>query len=825
MNHSASCIRWLKDISMNDLPLVGGKTASLGEMYRSLTERQIRVPNGFGITADAYRLFLEKNQLQPLIESELKVGLSNADQLQTAGKRIRDAMVGGELPDGLEEQIVDAYRELTRDKSDRAVAVRSSATAEDLPGASFAGQQETYLNVRTEETLISACKQCFASLFTDRAITYRRDMGFDHFAVALSVCVQLMVRSDLASSGVMFSIDTESGFRDAILINSSYGLGENIVKGTVNPDEFLVFKPTLRSHSAPILRKRKGSKEWKLIYETGNGKTVRNVPVPPEDKKAFSVNTEEILQLARWACDIEEHYSKLNGAHTPMDMEWAKDGLSGELWILQARPETVQARRSASQFTFFSLEEKGQALVEGRSVGEKIGQGKVRVVHDPAQLGDVQEGEVLVTDRTDPDWEPTMRKVKAIVTNRGGRTCHAAIVSRELGIPAIVGTERGTDLLRNGQDVTVSCAEGEVGRVYEGLLRFEEKTVDITEFSNRPKTRIMMNLGNPDEAFRLSFLPNDGVGLARIEFIIAGHIKVHPLALLDFQSVQDSSVREAIETLTEGYASKADYFVDKLSQGVGVIAAAFYPKDVIVRFSDFKSNEYARLLGGADFEPHEENPMIGFRGASRYYHERYRDAFALECQAIRKAREEMGLTNVKVMIPFCRTLEEGRNVLKAMESAGLAQGRKGLEVYMMCEVPSNVILAEEFADIFDGFSIGSNDLTQLVLGVDRDSEILFKLFDERNEAVMRTICHVIRVARRKGCKIGICGQAPSDYPEVAERLVMEGIDSLSLNPDSLLKLTGHIRRIEEIRREEWAAAPHEDFPLSYRERPSFNPSV
>ncbi|MGE3779495.1 MAG: phosphoenolpyruvate synthase, partial [Pirellulaceae bacterium] len=714
------------------------------------------------------------------------------------GRRIRQAILAAELPVALREPILTAYRRLSGGEQPVDVAVRSSATAEDLPDASFAGQQETYLNVLGEPALLECCRRCFASLFTDRAISYRQDKGYDHFRVALSVGVQRMVRSDRGAAGVMFSIDTETGFRDVVLINAAYGLGENVVQGAVNPDEYYVFKPTLLGGFRPILQKKVGTKEFKLIYDTGGGRMVRNVPVPSEDRLRFAIDDDEILQLARWACSIEEHYSARRGGYTPMDIEWAKDGQNGKLYILQARPETVQSRRPAQKVSVYALGGKSRVLAEGRSVGEKIARGPVRIIRQVEHLDTVQPGDILVTDKTDPDWEPTMKKAAAIVTNRGGRTCHAAIVSRELGLPAIVGTNNGTEVLRGGQQVTVSCAEGETGRVYEGLLPFQVQEVNLERLA-RPRTRIMMNVGNPDEALRLSFLPNDGVGLAREEFIISTYVRAHPLALLDYATIEDPLVRHEIDALTFGYEDKAQYFIDKLAQGVSLIAAAFFPKDVIVRLSDFKSNEYANLVGGRPYEPVEENPMLGFRGASRYYDPRYQRAFALECRAMKKVRDEMGLVNVKLMVPFCRTVEEGRRVLAEMEKHGLRRGAGGLEVYVMCEIPSNVILADEFAEVFDGFSIGSNDLTQLVLGVDRDSEIVAHVFDERNAAVTKMISSVIRTAKAKGRKIGICGQAPSDYPDFARFLVEQGIDSISLTPDAVVKTTLEVLEYESQR--------------------------
>ncbi len=792
-------IRWFEDIGIKDIPLVGGKNASLGEMVRELAPRGIKVPNGFAITAEAYWHLLRAANIDQQIQ-EILSGLDTRDtaNLQQRGRAVRNAIMAAPLPQDLQHSIIAAYRELSRgaDKP-MDVAVRSSATAEDLPNASFAGQQETYLNVQGDAALLESCKRCFASLFTDRAISYRQDKGFDHFKIALSIGVQRMVRSDLASSGVMFSIDTETGSQDIVLINAAFGLGENVVQGSINPDEYFVFKPTLKQGFRPILQKRLGSKEFKLVYDIGGSKMVKNIPVAPDDRSRFAITDDEILCLARWACLIEDHYSQQRGQYTPMDMEWAKDGHTGELFILQARPETVQSQKSLDRVEVYHLKEKGPALVRGRSVGEKIAHGPVRVVKSAHNLNQVQKGDVLVTDKTDPDWEPTMRKAAAIVTNRGGRTCHAAIVSRELGLPAIVGTENGTEILKDGQAVTVSCAEGETGFVYQGLLKFDVQQIKLHDLS-RPQTQVMMNVGNPEEAFRLSSLPNDGVGLAREEFIISNYIKVHPLALLDYDRIEDQALREQIAQLTIGYDDKPQFFVDKLAQGVAMIGAAFYPKDVVVRLSDFKTNEYANLIGGKAYEPVEENPMIGFRGASRYYNPRYQVGFALECRAMKKVRDEMGLSNVKLMVPFCRTVEEGRRVLEEMEKHGLKRGDNKLEVYVMCEIPSNVILATEFAEIFDGFSIGSNDLTQLVLGVDRDSEIVAHIFDERNPAVKNMIASVIQAAKSKGKKIGICGQAPSDYPEFAAFLVELGIDSISLNPDAVLKTTVKILEIEAV---------------------------
>jgi pyruvate,water dikinase len=797
-------IRWFNEIGIADVPLVGGKNASLGEMVRELAAKGVAVPNGFAVTAEAYRYFLREAKLDEKIGEILRnLDTREIGNLRRRGLQVRQAILSAPLPDDLEEEIVAAYDQLNEPVGAQHVvplplldvAVRSSATAEDLPDASFAGQQETYLNVQGHAALLDTCKRCFASLFTDRALSYRADKGFDHLKIALSIGVQRMVRSDLASSGVMFSIDTETGFKNAVLINAAYGLGENVVQGSVNPDEYTVFKPTLLQGYRPILQKIAGDKEFKLVYDIGGGKMTKNVPVPPDDRVKFALSDDEILTLARWACVIEDHYSIKAGRFSPMDMEWAKDGLTGALFIVQARPETVQSQRDRTVMEVYRLKQRGRVLVTGRSVGEKIATGKAHVIKNVAQLHQFNAGEILVTDKTDPDWEPIMKKAAAIITNRGGRTAHAAIVSRELGLPAIVGAERATEVLKDGQEITVSCAEGETGFVYEGRLPFDIERTDLKGMG-RPRTQVMMNIANPQEAFGLSFIPNDGVGLAREEFIISNTIQIHPMALIDYDKLEDASVKAEIDRLTAPYADKPQLFVDKLAQGVAMIGAAFYPHDVIVRLSDFKTNEYANLIGGRKYEPAEENPMLGFRGASRYTHPKYRDGFALECRAMKKVRDEMGLTNIKLMVPFCRTVEEGKKVIAEMEKHGLRRGERGLEVYVMCEIPSNVLLAEQFAEIFDGFSIGSNDLTQLVLGVDRDSAIVASIFDERNSAVKKMIASVIRTAKGKGRKIGLCGQAPSDYPEFARFLVEEGIDSISLNPDAVMKTTVMILETE-----------------------------
>lgn len=788
-----------EQVGIADVPLVGGKNASLGEMIQQLASQGVNVPNGFATTAYAYRRFIESAALQEKLRTLFAdLDVDNVESLQQVGRQARSLMLQTPFPQDLQAAIAHAYQKLCDQyEPDTDVAVRSSATAEDLPDASFAGQQETYLNVYGLQGVLNACHCCFASIFTDRAISYRHTKGFDHFDVALSVGVQKMVRSDLAASGVMFSLDTETGFQDVVLVTAAYGLGETVVQGAVNPDEFLVFKPTLKQGFQPIVRKRLGTKEIKLVYDDGGSKLTKNIPVKRSHRERFAITDQEVLQLAQWACLIEEHYSQARGVHSPMDIEWAKDGVTKQLFIVQARPETVHSQKTVNVLRSYQLKERSQVLAIGRSVGNAVGQGRARVIHNPSHIALFQPGEVLVTERTDPDWEPIMKKASAIVTDQGGRTCHAAIIARELGIPAIVGCGNATDVIQPQQDITISCCEGEDGRVYAGLLPFEVNEVALDNIP-RTHTQIMMNVGNPDEAFNLAAIPNDGVGLARLEFIIANHIQVHPLALLHYDTLQDELARYKIADLTRLYENKPDYFVDKLAQGVGAIAAAFYPKPVIVRLSDLKSNEYANLLGGRQFEPHEENPMLGWRGASRYYDDRYREGFGLECQSIKRVRDEMGLTNVILMVPFCRTPDEGRRVLQEMANHGLIQGENGLQVFVMCELPSNVMLADEFSEIFDGFSIGSNDLTQLTLGLDRDSAQVAHLFDERNPAIKRLVQHVIRTAKAHNRKIGICGQAPSDYPEFARFLVEQGITSISLNPDSVLKTILEVAEAEKL---------------------------
>lgn len=786
-------ILWFSQLGIKDVPIVGGKNASLGEMYSKLTPKGISIPNGFAITAQAYFYLLEKSGEKEKIKKTIKtLNIKKLSSLISVGEKIRSLILKTEFPPELKEEIIKSYKELSKKYgvADVDVAVRSSATAEDLPDASFAGQQETYLNIRGEKELLSACRKCFASLFTNRAISYREDKHFDHFKIGLSIGVQKMVRSDKASSGVMFSIDTESGFKDTVLINGAWGLGENIVQGAVSPDEFYVFKPLLKKGYKAILSKKMGDKRIKMIYTANPEQPIKNIGTNTAEKNKFCVNDKEILNLSKWAIIIEDHYKK------PMDIEWAKDGVTGKLYIVQARPETVQSQRNFNVLEEYQLLEKDKPIISGAAVGSKIGVGRTRIIEDVKKIKEFQKNDVLATDMTDPDWEPIMKIASAIVTNKGGRTCHAAIISRELGIPCIVGTGEGTKALKNDQIITVSCAEGEKGYVYKKALKFHIKKTNLKNFK-QPKTKIMMNIGSPDIAFTSSFIPNDGVGLAREEFIINEHIKIHPLALINFSKIKDKRVKSIIEQITRGYKDKKQFFIDKLAEGIAIIAAAFYPKDVIVRLSDFKSNEYANLIGGAAYEPKEENPMIGWRGASRYYSPQYMPAFELECKALRKVREIMGLKNVKIMIPFCRTVQEGKNVIKIMADNGLVRGKDGLEIYVMCEIPSNVILVDEFSKLFDGFSIGSNDLTQLTLGVDRDSALVSHVYDERNAAVKTLVKTVIEKAKANKRKIGICGQAPSDFPDFATFLVECGIDSISLNPDTVIKTTIDIVKEEE----------------------------
>ncbi len=817
-------VRWFDEISHQDVAVVGGKTASLGEMYRTLGPLGVRVPNGFAITADGYWALLSGSGLQTRI-AEILTGLNKNDieDLARRGQAVRALFSQAPLPEALWSEVEDAYSRLGIEKEQNgAVAVRSSATAEDLPTASFAGQQESFLNVRGLASLRAAIGGCFASLFTDRAISYRIDQGFGHLDVALSIAVQKMVRSDLACSGVMFTLDTETGFRDAILIEGAFGLGENIVQGAVDPDEFCVFKPTLRAGKRPILRRRVGTKQFRMVYSAGDSlHRTHNEPVSESERQRLCLGDEEVLQLARWALRIEEHYSKINERDCPMDIEWAKDGPSGQLYIVQARPETVESRHRSLIHETYVLEQKGTVLATGRSVGHKLASGTARVVSNLNELALVRPGDVLIAETTTPDWEPVMKLASAIVTNHGGRTCHAAIIARELGIPAVVGTGDGTKRIPDGMAITVSCASGDTGLVLAGALPFHVEKHDLGELP-RTRTQIQMNIGDPAQAFALSALPNDGVGLARMEFIVSSAIRIHPMALLHPEKV-DAETWQIISGLTAAYTDKPDFFVERLAEGIGTIAAAFYPKPVIVRLSDFKTNEYASLLGGRAFEGKEENPMLGLRGAARYTHPSYAEAFALECRALCRVRSEMGLDNVKVMVPFCRRVEEGERVLSAMAQHGLRRGEDGLEVYVMCEIPNNVLRIDEFCRIFDGISIGSNDLTQLTLGVDRDSDLIAYDFDERDPGVLKMLQLAVEGARRNKRHAGICGQAPSDYPEIAEFLVRLGIEALSLNPDTVISTRLHVAAVEKQQADEKQVADSGCGAPTHSE-PSYDPS-
>lgn len=791
MSAKLQTIAWFENLNRGDVPKVGGKNASLGEMVRTLAAKGIRVPPGFATTADAYWDYVEANKLRDRMTALLAEWEAGKATLAETGQAIRNIFLKGDWPAETEAAIRAAYRELSKRAGldEVEVAVRSSATAEDLPDASFAGQQETFLNIKGEAALIDACRRCYASLFTDRAISYRKTKGFDHMKVALSIGVQRMVRSDIGGSGVMFSIDTETGFDKVVLINAAWGLGENVVQGAVDPDEYQVFKPLLADAALkPLIEKKKGAKAIKMIYATGE-KPTRNVPTSKAERAAYVLSEPEILDLARWAVIIEAHYG------CPMDMEWARDGKTGEMFIVQARPETVQARRGAGVFKSYSINNKGKVLAKGLSIGDAVASGQVCLIESVRDIDQFIDGSILVTQTTDPDWVPIMKRAAAIVTDHGGRTSHAAIVSRELGLPAVVGTGNATELLHSGEEVTISCAEGDEGFVYEGIADYAVKELDVSDLP-ATRTQVMLNLANPGSAFRWWRMPSDGIGLARMEFVVSNAIRVHPMALVHFDRLKDEAAKAEIAALTAGYDDKTDYFVDKLARGLARLAAAVHPKPVIVRMSDFKTNEYAGLLGGAEFEPDEENPMIGFRGASRYYSPRYREGFSLECKAIRRLRDEMGFTNVVVMIPFCRSVGEADKVLAVMAENGLKRGENGLQVYVMCEIPSNVILAAKFADRFDGFSIGSNDLTQLTLGVDRDSGELADLFDEQDEAVKWMIEKVIAEANKAGAKIGLCGQAPSDHPEFAEFLVKCGIDSMSVSPDSFMEVKRKVAETE-----------------------------
>jgi pyruvate, water dikinase len=792
MNEAVKHVIWLENLGRADVARVGGKNASLGELMRHLEPSGVRVPPGFATTAEAYWQYLDANGLREVIADSLAAFSAGHAALAEVGALIRRAFKRGTWPPDAAEAIKTSYAELCRraGKTDADVAVRSSATAEDLPDASFAGQQETFLNVRGEFALLDACRRCYASLFTDRAISYRNTKGFDHLKVALSVGVQRMVRSDLGGAGVMFSIDTETGFDKVVLINAAWGLGENVVQGAVDPDEYEVFKPLLpQSSLVPIIEKRLGEKAQKMIYARDGDHPTRNVPTSKAERADFVLNDQDILALARWACTIEDHYG------CAMDMEWAKDGETGEVFIVQARPETVQSRKEASALKSYRIKSKGRKLISGLSIGDAVVAGQVCLIESPREIGRFVDGAILVTQATDPDWVPIMKRAAAIVTDHGGRTSHAAIVSRELGLPAIVGTGGATHLLHDDQEVTVSCAEGDQGFVYAGRADYEVEDLDLSSIP-ATRTQVMLNLANPAAVFRWWRIPADGVGLARMEFVVSNHIKVHPMALVNYDALKDEDAKREIAELTRGYEDKTEYFVDRLARGLARIAATSYPKPVIIRMSDFKTNEYANLIGGTAFEPKEENPMLGFRGASRYYSPRYQAGFALECRAIRRLREVIGLRNVVVMIPFCRSTKEADRVLAVMAENGLKRAHNGLEVYVMCEIPSNVILAKEFAQRFDGFSIGSNDLTQLTLGVDRDSGDLAKLFDEQDEAVKWMIESVIREAHGAGAKVGLCGEAPSNHPAFAEFLVASGIDSISVSPDSFMSVKNHVAAAE-----------------------------
>jgi pyruvate, water dikinase len=799
MTRQKSYIRWFNELTIDDIPLVGGKNASLGEMSLELIPQGIIIPNGFAVTAEGYRYMLDEAKAWDELHKALDdLDADDVSDLAKRARLAREIVYAAPLPDLLEQQILEAYRQLQVQYGEElSLAVRSSATAEDLPTASFAGQQDTYLNIRGEQSLLEACKRCFASLFTDRAIHYRIDKGFDHFKLGLSIGIMKMVRSDLSASGVMFSLDTESGFNDVVFITGAYGLGENVVQGTVDPDEFYVHKPTFEQGYHAVLKRTLGAKKIKMVYSEGRTREpTHNVVTSEEERRHFCINDQDVLTLADYAIKIEKHYSTKAGQARPMDMEWAKDGVDGKLYIVQARPETVVSQRNSLVMENYVLKDKAQPIVTGHAVGSKIATGNARIIEHLEQLREFKPGDVLVADITTPDWEPVMKIASAIVTNRGGRTCHAAIISRELGVPAVIGCENATQTIKNNSPITVSCAEGDVGKVYSGKLRFEVDTTDLSGLK-KPKTKIMLNIGNPETAFKNSFLPNDGVGLARMEFIITEYIKAHPLALIHPERIKDKAVLGQLEYLTRSYGKPEDFFVERLSEAVATIAAAFYPKPVIVRMSDFKTNEYAALLGGKDFEFEEANPMIGFRGASRYIHPAYAEGFALECAAMKRVRDSMGLTNVILMIPFCRRVQEAERVLEVMATHGLKRDKNGLEIYVMCEIPNNVIQIDEFSKHFDGFSIGSNDLTQLTLGVDRDSAILSADFDERDPGVKEMIRLAVKGAHRNHKHIGLCGQAPSDYPDMAVFLVEIGIDSISLNPDTVLQTTQRILETEQ----------------------------
>jgi pyruvate,water dikinase len=784
-------VRWFEDLDSEDVSIVGGKNASLGEMIKTLKGKDIRIPDGFATTAEAYWYFLEENNIKNKIESKIKDLKKGNTPLEKIGDSIRKTFASAEFPEDLAKAIQETYEKLSKkyDVEDVDVAVRSSATAEDLPEASFAGQQETFLNITGSKELLESCKKCYASLFTDRAISYREENGFDHMKVALSVGIQKMVRSDKAGAGVMFSIDTETGFPEVVIINAAWGIGENVVQGTVTPDEYIVFKPLLDKKFKPIIDKSLGDKEKKIIYAKGGSENTKIIDTPKKERQSYVLTDEEILRLARWASIIEKYYDK------PMDMEWAKDGESGDIYIVQARPETVQSQKQERSLKSYKLKEKGKRLLSGLSIGAAIAAGETCIIKNAADIKQFKDDSILVTEMTDPDWVPIMKRAKGIITDYGGRTSHAAIVSREMGLPAIVGTGKGTEILQGGQKVTMSCAEGDEGYVYEDILEFEESEINLKEVPET-NTDIMMNMASPAAAFRWWRLPIKGIGLARMEFIINNIIKIHPMALVRYEDIEDKKTKEKIEQLTSKYDDKTQYFVDHLARGIARIASSQYPNPVIVRMSDFKTNEYADLIGGREFEPQEENPMLGFRGASRYYSEKYEEGFELECRAIKQVREIIGLDNVIIMIPFCRTVDEAKKVLEVLEKNGLKRGENGLKIFVMAEIPSNIILAKKFAQYFDGFSIGSNDLTQTILGVDRDSAELSYLFDEKNDAVKKMISMLIELAHSVDRKVGICGQAPSDYPEFTSYLVKEGIDSISINPDSIIEVKKQVAETE-----------------------------
>lgn len=786
-------IRHFNEIDINDVPVVGGKNASLGEMFQNLTSKGVQIPDGFATTAEAYWHFLQEVHIQDEIFSLLaKLDTKEFSNLKEIGAAVRNTILETEIPEDIQDSIREGYDALSKKyKGDISLAVRSSATAEDLPTASFAGQQESYLNVKGKDELIDACKRCYASLFTDRAIKYREDNGFDHTKVALSIGIQMMVRSDLAASGVNFTLDPDTGFDQVVMVSSIYGLGENIVQGSINPDDYFVFKPSLKNGvEQPIVSRRLGSKEKTMVYDK-SGSGIVNLDTPKEKQEQFVLTDAEVIKLAQWSLIIEDHYER------PMDIEWAKDGQTNELFIVQARPETVQnAKKNKLKINTYKLLKKGKEITHGMGLGNKIASGKARILHSPEESDKLQAGEILVTERTSPDWDPILKKAAGIITDQGGRTSHAAIVAREVGAAAIVGSNNATQVIKDGQEITISCADGDTGVVYDGLLEWNETEVDLSTLA-KPKTQPMLILADPDQAFKFSFYPSEGVGLMRMEFVINNAIQIHPMALKHFDTLKDQGVKDKIQKLTHHYPDKSDYFVHKLAEGIGTIAAAFYPKDVIVRTSDFKTNEYASLIGGTEFEPVESNPMLGFRGASRYYNPKYQEAFALECKAIKRVRETMGLTNVKVMIPFCRTLKEAAKIIEVLEKNGLKRGENGLQLYMMTEIPNNIILAEQFAEFFDGFSIGSNDLTQLTLGVDRDSELLSDIFDINDIGVKKMIAMVIESAHKTNTKIGLCGQAPSDYPEFAQFLVEKGINSVSFNPDALISGIKNINKAEK----------------------------